>query len=369
MIPPAYVGGLSCSGRIMSTTFENVHYSLELGSLISSLRIVLLSDLHMAEHGPGNRYLLEACKREQPDLILMAGDLITNLKKNPPGYPEAISDVIGFAAKLADIAPVYAVNGNHETKLRMKPGLYRIYAQGLKNAGICLLNNRSRRTVVCGNTLILTGLELGKRSYHKFRRPSFSVDRIRRAVGDGGVTAAGGHRISGSSAASDGFCKSGSSAASDGFCKSGSSAASDGFCKSGSSAASDGFCVSGNSAAPCRILLAHNPVFAPFYMEWGADLTVCGHFHGGVMRLRGKQPLLSPYGFLLPEYGYGHFEKDGKHVIVSSGLGEHAIPFRIHNPMELVSIDLTPADAGARNTVSKGVEPYRIVSTPSGYNP
>ena len=341
----------------MSTTFENVHYSLELGSLISSLRIVLLSDLHMAEHGPGNRYLLEACKREQPDLILMAGDMITNLKKNPPGYHEAISDVIGFAAKLADIAPVYAVNGNHETKLRMKPGLYRIYAQGLKNAGICLLNNRSRRTVVCGNTLILTGLELGKRSYHKFRRPSFSVDRIRRAVGDGGVTAAGGHRISDSSAASDGFCKSGSSAASDGFCK------------SGSSAASYGFCVSGNSAAPCRILLAHNPVFAPFYMEWGADLTVCGHFHGGVMRLRGKQPLLSPYGFLLPEYGYGHFEKDGKHVIVSSGLGEHAIPFRIHNPMELVTIDLTPADAGARNTVSKGVEPYRIVSTPSGYNP
>ena len=317
----------------MSTTFENVHYSLELGSLISSLRIVLLSDLHMAEHGPGNRYLLEACKREQPDLILMAGDLITYLKKNPPGYPEAISDVIGFAAKLADIAPVYAVNGNHETKLRMKPGLYRIYAQGLKNAGICLLNNRSRRTVVCGNTLILTGLELGKRSYHKFRRPSFSVDRIRMAVGDGGVTAAGGHRISGSSAASDGFCKSGSSAAS------------------------------------CRILLAHNPVFAPFYIEWGADLTVCGHFHGGVMRLRGKQPLLSPYGFLLPEYGYGHFEKDGKHVIVSSGLGEHAIPFRIHNPMELVTIDLTPADAGARNTVSKGTEPYRIVSTPSGYNP
>ena len=333
MIPPAYVGGLSCSGRIMSTTFENVHYSLELGSLISSLRIVLLSDLHMAEHGPGNRYLLEACKREQPDLILMAGDMITNLKKNPPGYPEAISDVIGFAAKLADIAPIYAVNGNHETKLRMKTGLYRIYAQGLKNAGICLLNNRSRRTVVCGNTLILTGLELGKRSYHKFRRPSFSVDRIRRAVGDGGVTAAGGHRISGSSAASDGFC------------------------------------VSGNSAAPCRILLAHNPVFAPFYMEWGADLTVCGHFHGGVMRLRGKQPLLSPYGFLLPEYGYGHFEKDGKHVIVSSGLGEHAIPFRIHNPMELVTIDLTPADAGARNTVSEGAEPYRIVSTPSGYNP
>ena len=28
MIPPAYVGGLSCSGKIMSTTFENVHYTI-----------------------------------------------------------------------------------------------------------------------------------------------------------------------------------------------------------------------------------------------------------------------------------------------------------------------------------------------------
>ena len=308
----------------MSTTFENVHYTLKLGSLVSSLRVILISDLHMAEHGPGNRNLLEACRRERPDIILMAGDLITCPKMIPPGYPEAISDVIGFAAKLADIAPVYAVNGNHETKLRQMTGVYRIYAQGLKNAGIYLLNNRSRRTVICGNTLILTGLELGRKSYHKFRRPSFSVDRIRRAVGDGGAAAPGGHSISGSS---DAF---------------------------------DECCISGSSSAPCRILLAHNPVFAPFYMKWGADLTVCGHFHGGVMRLRGKQPLLSPYGFLLPKFGYGHFEKDGKHVIVSSGLGEHAIPFRIHNPMELVTIDLIPEAARARNTVSDGAESYSV---------
>ena len=306
MIPPAYVGGLSCSGKIMSTTFENVHYTLKLRSLISNLRLILISDLHMAEHGPGNRNLLEACRKEQPDIILMAGDLITYLKKNPPGYPEAISDVIGFAAKLADIAPVYAVNGNHETKLRQMPGLYRIYAQGLKNAGVYLLSNRSRRTVIRGNTLILTGLELGKRSYHKFRRPSFSVDGIRRAVGDGGV------------------------------------AGNEGVADNEGVAGNGGRCINGSSSVPCRILLAHNPVFAQFYMKWGADLTVCGHFHGGVMRLRGDQPLLSPYGFLRPEYGYGHFEKDGKHVIVSSGLGEHAIPFRIHNPMELVTIDLIP---------------------------
>jgi hypothetical protein len=290
----------------MSTTFENVHYTLKLNKLVSNLRLLLISDLHMMEHGPGNSHLLKACRREQPDLILLSGDLITSLSQEHAGYREALAEVNGFAAKLAEIAPVYAVNGNHETNLRKLPGLYQTYMQGLKNAGIHVLNNKSMRTVIRGNTLILTGLELEKQSYHKFRRPSFSVNRIRKAVGD---------------AANDGSGITGSTSVAD---------------RIGTAS------MGGPSHVPCRILLAHNPVFAPFYMEWGADLTVCGHFHGGVMRLFGKQPLLSPYGFILPDYGYGHFEKDGKHVIVSSGLGEHVIPFRIFNPMELVTIDLIP---------------------------
>ena len=34
-------------------------------------------------------------------------------------------------------------------------------------------------------------------------------------------------------------------------------------------------------------------------------------------------------------------EKNGKKIIVSAGLGEHTLPVRIHNPRELVMIELT----------------------------
>ena len=33
-----------------------------------------------------------------------------------------------------------------------------------------------------------------------------------------------------------------------------------------------------------------------------------------------------------------------RHMIVTAGLGEHTIPFRIHNPMELAVIDILPAE-------------------------
>ena len=33
------------------------------------------------------------------------------------------------------------------------------------------------------------------------------------------------------------------------------------------------------------ILLAHNPVYFAQYAAWGADLTLSGHLHGGIIRI------------------------------------------------------------------------------------
>ena len=37
---------------------------------------------------------------------------------------------------------------------------------------------------------------------------------------------------------------------------------------------------------------------------------------------------------------FSDFEKEGKYILVSAGLGEHTIPVRIHNPRELLIIEL-----------------------------
>ena len=88
-----------------------------------------------------------------------------------------------------------------------------------------------------------------------------------------------------------------------------------------------------------NILLAHNPKYADSYFEWGADVILSGHVHGGVMRL-GEKAVISPDIQLFPKYGYGKINRGNQTMIVSSGIGEHTIPFRIFNPRELVVIDL-----------------------------
>lgn len=88
-----------------------------------------------------------------------------------------------------------------------------------------------------------------------------------------------------------------------------------------------------------HILLAHNPLYYPAYRDWGADLTLSGHVHGGIIRIPGKGGLLSPDVTFFPKYDGGHFREDGKDLIVSRGLGNHFL-VRVMNPPELVVVTL-----------------------------
>ena len=86
------------------------------------------------------------------------------------------------------------------------------------------------------------------------------------------------------------------------------------------------------------VLLAHNPDYFERYREWGADLVLSGHVHGGVMRLPFFGGVIGTNFRLFPKYDGGLFREDGATMIVSRGLGAHTIPLRIWNPAELVEI-------------------------------
>lgn len=92
-----------------------------------------------------------------------------------------------------------------------------------------------------------------------------------------------------------------------------------------------------------NILLAHNPLYYPSYRQWGADLAFSGHIHGGVIRIPKFGGLLSPDMTLFPKYDGGCFKEEGKHLVVSRGLGNHFL-VRIMNPPELVVATLRPTD-------------------------
>jgi predicted MPP superfamily phosphohydrolase len=86
------------------------------------------------------------------------------------------------------------------------------------------------------------------------------------------------------------------------------------------------------------LLLAHEPDIFPRVPERVA-LTLAGHTHGGQIRI----PLIWPH-FVPSRYGarfaYGHIVEEGRHMIVSGGLGTSIVPARFGVPPEIVHITL-----------------------------
>lgn len=241
------------------------------------LRIVFLSDLHNVSIGTDNQLLLQKVTDLCPDLVLVGGDMIVG----KPGCSMEIG--LQFLKKLAAHRAVYAANGNHEYRLRCYPDTYRDmydqYCQALADADICLLANDCIAVTVKQTPVIIYGYELDRRYYHRFKRQVLPLEQLTDAIGT-----------------VDPDC--------------------------------------------CSILLAHNPRYAETYFEWGADLVLCGHYHGGIVRLGRGLPVLGNDFSLFPKYAYGHHQKQHRHLITSAGLGEHTIPVRINNPRELVLIDI-----------------------------
>lgn len=89
-------------------------------------------------------------------------------------------------------------------------------------------------------------------------------------------------------------------------------------------------------AAPV-ILMAHEPDIFPT-VPTRVALTVAGHTHGGQVRLAGYSPVVpSSYG---NRYAYGHVVEEGRHLVVSGGLGCARLPVRLGVPPEIVLIEL-----------------------------
>lgn len=91
-----------------------------------------------------------------------------------------------------------------------------------------------------------------------------------------------------------------------------------------------------------NILLGHAPDFIDGYLDWGADLALSGHFHGGMVRLPLLGGVISPRLKLFPKYTYGKYDRiiNGveRSMIVTNGLGQHTLKVRINNIPEIVVI-------------------------------
>ncbi len=90
------------------------------------------------------------------------------------------------------------------------------------------------------------------------------------------------------------------------------------------------------------ILLSHRPEYYDLYSQYGFDLVLSGHAHGGQWRIPGLlNGLYAPNQGLFPEYAGGLYEYEGGALVVSRGLDRQGVKApRIFNRPELVIIEV-----------------------------
>ena len=260
--------------------FKTTTYTIRSHKLQShGFTIAMISDLHNVELGKKNENLLQALQEAKPDIICIAGDLVLGKKE------KSVKIAYDFIKRAVKIAPIYYGLGNHEQRMKKYPQVYgeeyRIFEKKIQKLGVTMLENSSSFLEIKGEKIQISGLALPEEYYKKRKKAELSIKTMNRLVGK-------------------------------------------------------------VSKENFHILLAHTPKYGDTYLEWGGDLILAGHYHGGMMRLPILGGVISPDFKLFPKYCRGDFHRQDRHLIVSAGLGEHTLPIRIFNPKELVLIHCVP---------------------------
>lgn len=99
-----YIGfGMYSGLRVTRLEYENPKIPKE----FDGYKIVQISDLHCAVFGKEQSKLIEAIEKENPDLIVITGDMFDKKRWNYDSIQKLLEGI-------ADIAPIYAVTGNNE---------------------------------------------------------------------------------------------------------------------------------------------------------------------------------------------------------------------------------------------------------------
>ena len=88
------------------------------------------------------------------------------------------------------------------------------------------------------------------------------------------------------------------------------------------------------------ILLSHRPELFDTYADHDVDLVLSGHAHGGQFRLPFIGGVVAPNQGLFPEYDAGIYTEGNTSMLVSCGIGNSILPFRINNRPEVILIEL-----------------------------
>lgn len=280
--------GIACLAAFALIAFELwysyqyltvTRYAVSSAKLEKPVRMVVISDLHGNSFGEDNQKLMGTILAQEPDAVLMAGDMLNRDAADA-------SDVTRLIAALAQEVPVYYAPGNHENDymLRNGPGLL----EEIRGAGAVVLELAYEDVELNGQRLRIGGMF--DYAFAMDERNSTDPDRMDPAV----------YAFLTAFEDTDLF-------------------------------------------ALMIAHRPDSFIFGAASWTWKIDLTVHGHAHGGQVVLPFVGGLWAGDQGFFPEYVHGLYQKNRIEMLVTSGLGSSRtkIP-RFNNPPEIVVLELTP---------------------------
>lgn len=133
---------LACDLRL-----KTVHYTIQSDKLSAPVRIALLTDLHSCWYGKNQKNLIEAVQRQNPDIILLGGDIFDD----EMSYDNAELTI----RQLAEEYPCYYVTGNHEYWGYDVETILDI----VKDCGVNILAGECDTITINGQTISICGVD------------------------------------------------------------------------------------------------------------------------------------------------------------------------------------------------------------------
>ena len=114
--------------------------------------IILIADYHSNISEDNERRLLDMIDKSQPDIIVIAGDMVDDTD----GRAQALARLEPLVIKLVARAPVYAVSGNHDRW--SNPAVYRDMLDMYRKHGVHVLEGATEEIRRGGQRISISGL-------------------------------------------------------------------------------------------------------------------------------------------------------------------------------------------------------------------
>lgn len=283
---------------VQNMEFQETFYQVSSGKITRELRIIQLSDLHNTVFDENNNDLVRRIEKLEPDLIVMTGDMIDQ-------NDESWDVTLDLCRRLTGVAPVYYIYGNNERKT--------VFEDPMTLESLDQRFSITEGSDTFRSPELLASLEDGLCA----RLEETGVQVLRNE----GATI----QVAGNTVDVYGILTANPSS----------------FWPYAGETAAD-FLY--GDTDHFKLLLSHEPyIFQELRGEYWGDLALCGHTHGGVIRVPKLGGLYEQAEGLFPErqgaYVLGQYSVNGTPLIVSGGLTNRGM-IRVNDQPELVIVDV-----------------------------